>query len=547
MKRIGIGILLICSLLLSATARNPDRLPGPLLQGLGKLHHPVSTTNNLAQRYFDQGLTLSFAFNHKEAIRAFRSAAALDPNCAMAYWGIAYASGPHVNKPIAREEHDQAWEAVIKAEALKTRASKAEQAYITAIASRYQKEFAEDRSVLDKAYAQAMREVVAQFPDDLDAQSLLAEAIMDTMPWDYWTKDRSPKPETEEVLKALRYVIQRDPDHPGANHLYIHAVEAGPNPELALPSADRLLNFAPSAGHLVHMPAHIYMRVGQYTDAAVANERAIKADQTYIRQCKAQGFYPGAYYPHNLHFLWYAYLFEGRSAEALRMAKKTAQYALDNACGPNKAVEAPRFRHLPGLTLARFGRWDEVLALPQPAATNDFLVDRMMWHFARGLAFTATGKPDLAASEQAELSKLAKSEAAAKLDAPTFPVTGVIAVAQAWLAGKIAQASGRAVEAISHLEQAVSLEDALPYMEPAFWPLPVRPALGAAYLQVGDAAKAEQVFRADLARMPRNGWGLYGLEKALRLQEKNHAAEIVSREFRQSWKRADTQLELAWF
>lgn len=539
--------LILFSLLASALARDPDRLPGPLLQGLGNLHHPIHTENELAQKYFDQGLTLCFAFNHKEAIRAFRSAAKLDPNCAMAWWGVAYASGPHVNKPISPEEHDQAWQALQEAQRLKSGASRVEQAYINSLAPRYRKEYAEDRSALDKAYADGMRELVRQFPDDLDAHTLLAEAIMDTMPWDYWTKDRTPKPETAEVLNALRLVLQRNPDHPGANHLYIHAIEAGPNPEWALPAADRLLNFAPAAGHLVHMPAHIYMRVGQYHDAIISNDRAVKADQSYIRQCKAQGFYPGAYYPHNIHFLWYALLFEGRSADAVATARKAAKYAADNACGPSKAVEAPRLRHLPAITLARFGQWDKVLTLPQPADTNDFLVDRMIWHFARGLAFAAKTKPDLARVEHAELTRLAQTEQAKKLDAPTYPVTQVMSIAQAWLAGKIAIAQGRPVEALSHLEQAVSLEDALPYMEPAFWPFPVRPTLGAAYLQVGDAAKAEQVFRDDLSRMPRNGWGLFGLENALRHQGKTDAAGIISREFKRSWRHADTQLELAWF
>jgi hypothetical protein len=532
---------------LSCLAAETDKLPGPLFEGLGQLHHPVTTRSKQAQRYFDQGLTLAYAFNHKEAIRSFQSAAALDPGCAMAWWGVAYAFGPHVNKPMDAGENAKAWEALQKALEHRSKATTREQAYIDALAKRYQAEHLEDRSSLDKAYAAAMREVVKQFPDDLDAQTLFADALMNTMPWDYWQKDRSPKPETDEILAALRLVMQRNPDHPGANHFYIHTVEAGPNPELGLPAADRLLNFAPHAGHLVHMPGHIYIRVGQYADATRANELAIKADENYIRECKAQGFYPGVYYPHNLHFLWYALVFEGRSAEALQAANKVAAYAAENYCGPSKAFEAPRFRHLPWLTAARFGQWDEVLKVPQPAATNDFLVDRALWHFARGLALAANRKADAAALELAELSKLAASDDAKKLDSPQFPVTGVLRVADHWLAGRIAGAKGDWRAAAEHLGKAATVEDSLPYMEPAYWPFPSRPALGAALLEAGDAVKAEEVFRADLKQFPRNPWGLLGLEQSLRRQGRESLAEIVHRQFAESWKRADVKLELAWF
>ncbi|MCI0534477.1 MAG: hypothetical protein L0Z50_04550 [Verrucomicrobiales bacterium] len=525
----------------------PAELAAPLFDGLGSYHHPITTQSKRAQRYFDQALSLCYAFNHKEAIRSFEGALKHDADCAMAYWGIAYASGPHVNKPMTKQENDRAWQAIEKAVALKPKVSPKEQAYIDAMARRYQSAFLEDRSALDKAYAAAMGAIVKEYPDDLDAQTLFAEALMDTMPWDYWLKDRSPKPETEEAVAALRFVMARNPDHPGANHFYIHAVEAGPNPELGLPSADRLLSFAPQAGHLVHMPGHIYMRVGQYHDAATANERSIKADQSYIRDCKAQGFYPGVYYPHNVHFLWYATLFEGRSADALAAAKKAADIAIDNTCGPSKALEAPRFRHLPWLTLARFGRMDEVLKVVQPPSTNDFLIDRVMWHFTRGLAFAARGQAEAAANEHKEILKLTASEDARKLDSPQFPASGVLAVAEHWLSGKVAGAKGDSRAMIAHLERAVAAEDALPYMEPAYWPLPVRPTLGAAWLKAGDPAKAEQIFREDLKRWPRNGWGLLGLEQSLRAQGKTQAAELVRRQFDEAWKRADAKLDLAWF
>jgi tetratricopeptide (TPR) repeat protein len=521
--------------------------PAPLFQGLGDLHHPITTRSQEAQRYFNQGLTLAYAFNHPEAIRSFEAAAKLDPNCAMAHWGIAYASGPHVNKPMSEEDNVRAWRALRQAQSTGALASPREQDYIRAMAKRYRAEFTEDRADLDLAYAGAMREVANAHPDDLDAQVLLAEALMNTMPWDYWLGDRSPKPETEEAIAALRRVIARNPDHPGANHLYIHAVEAGPNPELGLPAADRLLGFAPQAGHLVHMPSHIYMRVGQYHDASRANELAIDADRSYIQSCRAQGFYPGVYYPHNVHFLWWSTLFEGRSAVATRAARQVADIAIDAVCGPTPVLEAPRFRHLPWLNAARFGRWDDILSVTQPPATNSFLVDRVMWHYTRGLAFAARKQADPAGREHDAMVTLLGSSEAPSIDNPYFPGTAILAVAQHLLAAKVAQARGAHQAMIEHFDKAVEAEDALPYMEPAFWSLPARQTYGAALLQVGDPVRAEAVFREDLKLYPRNGWSLFGLEHALRAQGRNQAADSVHREFEAAWRHADVQPDLAWF
>lgn len=549
----GLSASLMAMLMLLATgsglstAAVSERLPGPRFDDLGDLHHPITTSSKEAQRYFDQGLRLLFGFNHKEAIRSFRSAAVLDPMCAMAHWGAAYACGPHVNKPMDAEDTASAWTALQLAVARKASASTQEQAYIAALERRYQPAHREDRSALDRSFAEAMRELTREYPDDLDAQTLFAESLMNTMPWDYWTRDRAPKPETEEVLAALRFVLSRDPDHPGANHFYIHAVEAGPAPEVGLPSADRLLRYAPGAGHLVHMPAHIYMRVGQYRDAAVANEWAARADRSYLRHCRAQGFYPGVYYPHNLHFLWWAQVFEGRSRDSLRSAHQAADYALDNLCGPKKVLEAPRLRHLPWLTLARFGRWEELLRIPEPRATNDFLIDRALWHFTRGLAFAALGDSEACERARKELSLLAGSPEAKALNSPMFPATEVLGVAQHWLEGKAAGLRGARPGLIAHLEKAVAAEDAIPYMEPSFWPLPVRPALGAALLKLGEARRAEAVFRQDLQRWPRNGWSLFGLEASLRQQGKQTAADDVHRQFVEAWKHADVQPDLTWY
>jgi tetratricopeptide (TPR) repeat protein len=541
--------LLLLAVALPASSQNvaSEKLPGPIFDGLGDLQHPVTTTSKQAQRYFDQGMRLVFGFNHREAIRSFRSAAHLDPNCVMAHWGVAYAYGPHVNKPMDGSDTTNAWAALQLAVAGKARVSPKEQAYITALESRYQSAHADDRSGLDKVFATAMRELAKQYPDDLDAQVLFAESLMDTMPWDYWTRDRTPKPETEEILGALRFVMARNPNHPGANHYYIHAVEAGPNPELGLPSADHLRDTITTAGHLVHMPSHIYMRVGQYDDAITANEQAVKADRKYISHCRALGFYPGAYYPHNLHFLWWAQLMEGRSKDALRTANEAADYAMDNYCGPKKAVEAPRLRHLPWLTLARFGKWDEILTLPEPANTNDFLVDRAIWHFTRGMAYAARKDAAATEREQQALAAIAASVEAKALSSPVFPAADTLAVSAEWLAGKAAGAKGDTQGMIKHMEKAVADADAMPYMEPAYWPIPVRPALGAALLESGDAAKAEEVFREDLKRWPRNGWSLLGLEQSLRRQGKTQSADLVQREFGTAWKRADVKLTLEWF
>lgn len=532
---------------LQIAARSAERLPGPLFDHIGNLNHPVNTASPRAQRYFNQGMRLLFGFNHKEAIRSFRSASHIDPSCAMAYWGEAYALGPHVNKPMDAQDTADAWKALQRAVTAKPHSPPREQAYISALESRYAPAHSDDRLKLDQAFAAAMRTLAANYPDDLDAQVLFAESLMNTMPWDYWTRDRSPKPETEEILTALRFVMSRNPDHPGANHFYIHAVEAGPSPKLGLPAADRLLLHAPAAGHLVHMPAHIYMRVGQYADAILANERAVKADQQYIQHCRAQGFYPGVYYPHNIHFLWWAQLFEGQSNEALQTANRAAAYAIDNYCGPKKALEAPRLRHLPWLTLARFGRWTEILAIQQPPATNDFLVDRALWHFSRGLAFAAKENATAAELERQALDAIINSDAAKKLNQPAFPAADTLRIAAFWLTGKVALAKGDSRSAIDSLEQAVAAEDALPYMEPSFWPLPTRPTLGAALLQTGDASKAERVFRADLSRWPRHAWSLFGLAESLRQQQKTDAAHLVQREFEAAWKRSDVKLALDWF
>jgi tetratricopeptide (TPR) repeat protein len=506
----------------------------PLFDDLGNHHRKVTTRSEQAQRYFDQGLTLLYAFNHAEAIRSFREAARLDPDCAMVWWGIALGYGPNINKPMAAEDNPKAWEAVQKAKELAPKASEQERAYIGAVSKRYAHNPPEDRSKLDWAYADAMRELARQYPDDLDAAVLFAESLMDLSPWDYWTKEARPKPETQEILAALERVMKANPDHPGANHYYVHAVEAV-EPRKALGAADRLLHFAPGAGHLVHMPAHIYLRLGMYHEAAVANELASRADQSYIAQCNAQGFYPATYYPHNMHFLWYTHAMVGRSAASVAAARDIASHG-----GQMKLSEAERLQPLLSAVLVRFGRWDEVLAQPRPPEERRF--ETAMSHWARGLALAATGRTGEAESEFAALDAIAQDEKTKSLQTPILPGETLVRLARHDLAGHLALKKGRHAEAVKQLEAAVALEDGLPYMEPPFSYIPMRHGLGTALLAAGSARDAEAVYREDLKRNPNNGWSLFGLSQSLRAQGKAEAADEAYRAFEQAWVRADIKL-----
>lgn len=544
------GIALLAFAVVSGSARGADALvegkpaPAPLFDGLGEHRHPISTGSKEAQRYFEQGLMLLFNFNHKEAIRSFRAAATLDPQCAMAHWGEAFAYGSHVNAPMADDAVAPAWAALHEAIKRKAHASPRERAYIDALAQRYAAPGAkQDRAALDAAFAKAMGSVADAYPDDHDASTFHADAIMNTTPWNYWQAGKTPKPEIAEAIRRIEHVMARAPQHPGANHLYIHLIEAGPEPARALPSADRLRRFAPSAGHLVHMPSHIYIRVGQYQDAVEANEEASRADRRYIASCQVQGFYPGVYYPHNLHFLWYAYLFQGRAGASLDAAKQVAAYAVAPLCG-TQVFEKPRFTWLPLVTLLRFGRWEEVLAVPEPPAEQPY--DRAIWRYARARAFAATRDAAAAGREAAALEQLAGSAAVKAVDNPGFPASPTLVVARHLAAASVAHARGNQEQRLAALRRAVEAERALPYMEPSFWWYPTRQTLAAALLESGDAAAAEQVFRGDLVDFPRNGWSLFGLAQALRAQKKDEAAVLVEAEFAQAWAKSDVTLQLDW-
>jgi tetratricopeptide (TPR) repeat protein len=503
----------------------------PLFNDLGDYHYPVTTQSPQAQRYFDQGLTLTYAFNHPEAIRSFGEAARLDPACAMAWWGVALNYGPNINKPMDPADAPKAWEAVQKARGLSQHASEKERAVIEALAKRYAEKAPEDRSALDKAYSDAMREVHRKYPADLDVATLFAESLMDTSPWDYYGKDGKPKATTVEVLAALEGVLAKKSDHPGACHYYIHAVEAS-EPRKVLSAADTLLHLVPGAGHLVHMPAHIYLRMGLYREASLSNELASRADQGYIAQCNAQGFYPATYYPHNVHFLWYTNSMEGRSREAIQAAKEIAKHG-----GCMKLTEEDRMEPLLALVLVRFGKWDEVLALPRPA--KEKLYASAMNHYARGLALTAKGQPREAEAEYAALNEIAESEASKALEAPHLPGATLLKIVRHDLAGQLALKRGEHDKAIAELKASVALEDTLPYMEPPFSYMPMRHGLGAGLLATGDAPAAEAVYREDLRRNPVNGWSLLGLSQSLRQQGKTQQADDVTEQLKAAWIRAD--------
>jgi len=523
------------------------RAGAPLFDGMGNHHHPITTKDPDAQRYFDQGLVIDFAFNHAESARSFRAGQTLDPECAMCYWGEALALGPNINVTsdgkvvMGDDDRLAAYAAIQKAVSLKDTVSEAERDYIDALATRYNGDPSTAREPLDEAYSNAMRELHAKYPEDDDAASLFAESLMNTMPWDYWLDPENPKPLTEEVLAALETVLDRSPEHPLAIHLYIHAVEASSQPERAEPHADTLVSLVPGAGHLVHMPSHIYWRVGRYADASRVNVMAAEVDEAYIAACNAQGFYPAAYYPHNIHFLWASSSMEGRSAVAIEAARKVAANVRIEMIEQFPGVEF--FNTIPLLALTQFGLWDEVLAEPQPPANLEY--SNAVWHYVRATAFAQKGDVDAARDEYASFTPLRDETDVVFLDSIYYPATSLLTIADALIQGEIATAEGRHDDAIGFYKIAVETQDELPYTEPPFWYYPTRHSLGKAMLAAGDAAGAEVVYREDLTRFPRNGWSLYGLVQALEAQGKD-ATEIQGR-FDLIWAQADVTLTASRF
>jgi tetratricopeptide (TPR) repeat protein len=514
----------------------------PRLQNLGAHTFRVSTTHVGAQRFVNQGLNLAYAFNHAEARRAFREAARLDPDLAIAYWGQALVLGPNINALMEPNDEPHALELARKAQALKVRASRRERALIDALATRYSGT-PEHRGTNDRAYADAMRKVHERFPADPDIAMLYVESMMDLRPWGYWMPDGRPHEGTAGIVALTEQVMRAHPTHPGALHMYIHLIESTSTPERAEKAADTLLSLMPAAGHMVHMPSHIYQRVGRYADAMASNRLAVAADEDYITQCRAQGLYPVGYYPHNVHFLWFAAAADGQSAVALEAARKVASKVPDAQVSELPMLAG--FRVVPYWALVRFGRWQEMLTEPEPTPGSAFL--RGAWHYARGQALIATGHADGAVRELTALEALLPDKS---LDQPLFsPNTGrgILAIGPPMLRGEIAAARGDFPTAIMRLEEAVRLEDALVYTEPAEWLAPPRLALGAVLLEAGRSAEAETVYWEDLKRNRDNGWALFGLARALRAQGKTSQAEIVEARFAKAWARSDITLTASRF
>lgn len=521
------------------------RAQAPLLSGLGDFNHPITTDDPWAQRYFNQGIIMASGFNHAEAIRAFRAAQRLDPGCAMCFWGEALATGPNINvtskgKAIMMPEaRIEAHAAIQKALSLEAGVSERERDLIAAQSARYNGDPATAREPLDMAYADAMRELAAKYPDDDDIQAMFAEAMMNTMPWDYWLDAENPKPGTAEVIAALETVMARNPDHPLALHLYIHAVEASSDPGRAEEAADRLASLVPGSGHLVHMPSHIYWRVGRYYDASEANVRAAQVDEDYIAQCKAQGLYPALYYPHNIHFLWSSASMEGRSEVAIEAGRKVAANVRLEQIREFPIIEF--FQTVPLLSLVRFAHWEEILQEPQPP--QELAYSTAIWHYARAIAFARTGELAAARSEIDAMQPLMDNESIWFLDGNDYPASQILAIADFLAKGEVALAEENYPAAIAAYSAAVDTQDTLPYTEPPFWYYPTRQTLGHALLLAGDNVEAEAVFRADLAQYPRNGWSLFGLARSLEAQGKEEEAAVVQQRFGNIWARADVSLQ----
>lgn len=522
-----------------SSGQDGDRI-APLLEGMGDHHHPVTTDDSLAQRYFDQGLTLAWAFNHAEAVRSFREAARRDPDCAMCYWGEALVLGPNINAGMPDENVPKAYVALQKAHKAASNATEREQAYIEALTARYEQTPPDDRNALDRAYADAMKELIETYPDDVDARALYGEALMNTTPWDYWQEDGDPKPVTDTILATFDLVMETHPKHPGANHLYIHAVEAQ-HPEWGVEQAERLEGLVPGAGHLVHMPSHIYIRVGRYHEGSLANERAIEADQEYVAQCHAQGLYPVAYIPHNYHFLWATATMEGRGERAIEAARSMAAKIDTSQMREPGYGTLQHYWMTPLYSQVRFGRWDAILDRKKPA--EDLVYPTAVWHYARAMAFVRTDRLDQA---QEALGRLRQLVDHAELEEVTVwdinTTAHIMKIAAKVVAGELATARGNLDAAIQSLKEGVTLEDDLNYDEPPTWHHPVRQTLGAILLTADRPAKAEEVYRKDLDRFPKNGWSLYGLAESLRAQGKTAESKRVQKRFEEAWQYADVTL-----
>ena len=521
-----------------------DTRPVPLVSGLGNSNHTIHTTSPEAQKYFNQGLDYIYAFNHDEARRSFEKAAQLDPKAPMPLWGVALAVGPNYNDvDIGNAREKQAFEAITKAKELAVNGPAIERDYIDALAARFAQDTNHDLHIQGQNYAKAMATVVANHPDDLDAATLYADSLMNIHPWQLWSSDGKPTEGTLIIVSTLQSVLLRDPNHVGANHLLIHAVEASPDPSLALASANRLGALAPAAGHLVHMPAHIYQRVGDFNDSAIANQHAVQVDQDYFRSQHIEGqpsMYNGMYYTHNIHFLAFACNMEGNSACALDAATKLVAHVTPQVAG-TKVMEW----YLPTQpwVMVRFAQWDAILAHPMPPADMPYLT--AMYHYARGMAFTATKKAEQAAAERKALADALHSLPADAIPDFNNSAKSVFELALTALDARIAEAAGDRAKAIALWQKAVTALDTFAYNEPTDWYYPVRESLGGALLRDNQPAAAEAVFRRDLELNPNNGRGLYGLWQSLLMQHHDADAALVKTQFDAAWSHATIKLQIS--
>lgn len=532
---ICVGALVAGAISAASAAEKKKRAPA-LMPGLGEVHHPVSTKNRQAQQFFDQGLKLVFGFNHDEARRSFQRAAELDPKLAMAWWGVALTLGPNYNLPVDPEREKAGYDAAQRAVALQENASEPERAYINAVATRYSNDPKADLPALDLAYKNAMGNVTARYPDDLDAATLYAESAMNLRPWKLWNADGKPAEGTEEIVSVLESVLKRDPNHLGANHYYIHAVEASPHPERALPSANRLTKLAPGAGHLTHMPSHIYARVGDHSASAHCNELAAAADRKFLAATGQEGVYPMMYYSHNLHFLAYAGCMRGDFNEAKDAAAKLVANVAPHV---KMMADLEGFMPTGTMVLLAFERWDDILKSPAPDPT--MLNTTAIWHFARGMALANRGKVAEAEREQAAARETVTKISPEAMFDPLNKAVAVLKVPENLLTGAIARSRNDLPTAIVSLTQAVTDEDALNYSEPPPWYPPVRPALGALLLADKQLPEAEKVFRADLDRNPRDARALSGLRDTLKAQGREYEALQIDRQYRDAWKTAEAK------
>jgi tetratricopeptide (TPR) repeat protein len=520
------------------------RQMAPLMENLGKHGMKVSTMNDRAQLFFNQGLNLYYGFNHLEAYRSFKEVARLDPDCAMAYWGQALSLGPNINLPMDPADTETVYQALQRSIALKDKASPMEQALIDALSKRYTAEALKDRKSLDEAYANAMEQVVNKFSDHQDVKTLYAEALMDLHPWDFW-KNGKAQPWTAKPVQLIGEVVAANPYHPGANHLNIHILEASPEPEKAAASADRLVDLVPGSGHLVHMPSHIYIRVGRYLEGVESNERAVKTDEEYIAQCKVQGVYPLFYYPHNYHFLLACAQMAGMSDKSASTAEALKQSIPVEMLNIPDFVTLQHWYTMPWYNMVRFGKWNEILQIKEPADSLKYI--KSVWHYARGMAYTRTSKMNEAKSELAFLKKLVTDPFMENTIGGFNSFKNVLSIGQNILEGEIEAKQKNYDKSIQLLRKAVEIEDNLLYQEPPDWYHPARQILGGVLLEAKKPVLAELRFREDLNQYRNNGWSLFGLYQSLLAQGKKNEAMEARKEFDKAFVKADITMKSVRF